>query len=476
MHPADLDRGGVLRALRIAGVTILVVLAIALLAIGGLWTFAQTDRGGEIIRRIAVEKVNARIAGQLGGRTAAVRRRSAHAGRRGAARSGGGRGGAGGRRRCDVFILGAAAPARRRAAARDPASRAAARPRRARIRRVESGAGARAGATVEGATIGGSGAERGRPEHRRRSARAGGERRSAHRPLVRARVHVGAIALEGSAHYDGRAQALQTDLRLATEAGRVDAQGAVDLARLRAAPSGFAVRVRELDLAKLMRDTPVTAIDLDVNTRGEHLDADLRASAPGATVSGHGALDEGRVEARAGIEATDLAATARSLARCHLAPPIVLAGRGRIDVALSGPLARPSLRVAGRVPQLTVEHNTRPRADGERDAPAPRRADRDRSRSRGHLRAPRRPRAARARRHGARQGAAHPGRPPDRRALSHRPGGRRAPALALVDGAERAHVALPGGDLVAGAADPDRASGRARRRSPASTCAPVVSG
>ena len=54
-----------MRALRIAGVTILVVLAIALLAIGGLWTFAQTDRGGEIIRRIAVEKVDAQIAGQL---------------------------------------------------------------------------------------------------------------------------------------------------------------------------------------------------------------------------------------------------------------------------------------------------------------------------------------------------------------------------------------------------------------------------
>ena len=106
-----------------------------------------------------------------------------------------------------------------------------------------------------------------------------------------------------------------------------------------------------------MRDAPVTAIDLDVNTRGEHLDADLHASAPGATVNGHGALDEGRLEARAGIEATDLAATARSLARSHLAPPLALAGQGRIDVALSGPLARPSLRIAGRVPQLTVEHN-----------------------------------------------------------------------------------------------------------------------
>ncbi len=346
-----------MRALRIAGVTILVVLAIALLAIGGLWTFAQTDRGGEIIRRIAVEKVDAQIAGQL-----AVER----------LRFGGDR------LTLDGVVL------------RDPEGAEVARVdgidltfspwallrrhvdlRRLEIRRPELrlvlGERASDASNLARALAPAQPSKAHPPEA---SPQGGGGPNiivdlralavSGGTLSIRSsapEVHVAAIALEGSAHYDGRAQRLQTDLRLTTEAGRVDAQGAVDLGKLRAPAPGLAVRIRQLDLAKLMRDTPVTAIDLDVNTRGEHLDADLRASAPGATVNGHGALDEGRLEARARIEATDLAATARSLARCHLAPPLVLAGQGRIDLELSGPLARPSLRVAGRVPQLTIEHN-----------------------------------------------------------------------------------------------------------------------
>jgi translocation and assembly module TamB len=347
-----------LKVLRVAGVTILVVLAIALLAIGGLWTFAQTDRGGEIIRRIAVEKVDARIAGRL-----AVER----------LRFGGDR------LTLEGVVL------------RDPDGAQVARVgsidltfsvwallrrhvdvRRLEIRRPElrlvlddqGSDGSNLARTLAPAQpsneqpAGQTAPTAGGPnivvDLRALTVSGGSFSVRSSAPEIR----VGTIALEGSAHYDGRAQGLQTDLRLTTEAGRVDAQGAIDLARLRAPPSGFAVRVRQLDLAKLMRDTPVTAIDLDVNSRGEHLDADLRASAPGATVNGHGALDEGRVEARARIEATDLAATAGSLARCHLAPPVVMAGQGRIDVTLSGPLARPSVRVAGRVPQLTVAHNS----------------------------------------------------------------------------------------------------------------------
>jgi translocation and assembly module TamB len=358
MHPADLDRGGVLKTMRIAGATILVVLAIALLAIGGLWTFAQTDRGGQIIRRIAVEKVNARIAGHV-----AIDR----------LRFGGNR------LTLEGVVL------------RDPEGVEVARVasvdltfypwallrrhadvRRLEIRRPELrlvlGGHESDESNLARALAPAQPSEPQRPDAApqaagglnvvvdlRALAVSGGAftlRSSA------PEIHVGAIDLEGSARYEGRTQSLQTDLQLVTDGGRVDAQGAIDLARLRAPPSGLAVRVRDLDLAKLMRDTPVTAIDLDVNTREEHLDADLRASAPGAKISGHGAVDGGRVEARAGIEATDLGATARSLARCHLAPPIVLAGQGRIDVALSGPLTRPSLRVAGRVPRLTVEHNT----------------------------------------------------------------------------------------------------------------------
>ena len=317
-----------MRALRIAGVTILVVLAIALLAIGGLWTFAQTDRGGEIIRRIAVSKVDARIAGQL-----AVDR----------LRFGGDR----------ITLEGVVL--------RDPEGVQVARVdrvdltfspwallrRHVDVRRLE----------IRRPELRLVLPERGADASNLARALAPAQPSKAQPPAATARetpgpnivvdlhalavsggtltvrssapeVHVGAIDLDGSARYDGRAEALQTDLRLVTEAGRVDAQGAIDLAKLRAPPSGFAVRVRDLDLAKLMRDTPVTAIDLDLNTRSEHADANLRARAPGAAVNGHGTLDEGRLEARARIEASDLTATARSLARCHLAPPVVLAGQG----------------------------------------------------------------------------------------------------------------------------------------------------
>jgi translocation and assembly module TamB len=345
-----------LRALRIAGVTILVVLAVALLAIGGLWTFAQSDRGGELIRRNVVSKLNAQIAGQL-----AVER----------LRFGGDR------LTLDGVVL------------RDPEGVEVARVgsvdltfsvwallrrhvnvRRLEIRRPElrlvlgergSQASNLARALAQPAKVQPPPAATpttGGPnivvELHALTVSGGTFSLRSSAP----ELHVGGIDLQGSARYDGRAEALQTDLKLVTEGGRVDAQGAIDLVRLRAPPAGLAVRVRDLDLAKMMRDTPVTAIDLDLDTRGEHLDADLRASAPGATVNGHGALDAGQVEARARIEASDLAATARSLARCHLAPPIILTGQGRIDVAISGPLARPSLRVAGRVPQLTVAHNT----------------------------------------------------------------------------------------------------------------------
>ena len=243
VHPADLHRGGVLKALRIAGATILVVLAIALLAIGGLWTFAQTDRGGQIIRRIAVEKVNAQHRRAAGGRSAAVRRQSAHPGGRRAARSGGGRGGAGRQPRCDVLPRGRSCAGTSTCggwrSAVPSCGSSSTRPSDDPTRRIWRGRSRRRN-------------RRRRNGRRPRRAAAGGPNvvvdlralavsggaftvRSSAPP-----IHVGAIALEGSAHYDGRAQSLQTDLQLATEAGRVDAQGAIDLGQ--AAGGAFGAR------------------------------------------------------------------------------------------------------------------------------------------------------------------------------------------------------------------------------------------
>lgn len=340
--------------LRIAGLTIFVVLAVLLLAVGGLWTLAGTDWGGDVIRRIAVAQIDRRIAGQV-----AV----------GRLRFGGDR-----LTLQSVVLRDPEGTAVASVGAVDlefsfwPLLRRRLEVRRLEIRRPEL----RLTLDERGSNL----ARVFAPAHpappRAAAAPAAAEPGpdlvvdlqawsvSGGALTVRSgapEIHVAAIDAQGSARYEGRRAALRADLGVVTEAGRLDAHGDVDLARGRPGPDGLTVRVRALDLAALMRDLPATDLALDVHARADGATADLDARAPGATVRGHGALDDGRLDARLRIEASDLAATARSLARCHLAPPIVLAGRGRIDVALAGPVARPSLRVAARIPQLTVGHD-----------------------------------------------------------------------------------------------------------------------
>jgi translocation and assembly module TamB len=337
--------------LRVVGLTVFAVLALVCLTVGGLWTFAETAPGGEVIRRLATAQINRRIAGQV-----AV----------GRLRFGGDRltlddvvvrdpaGVAVGsigtvdvefspwallRRRIEVRRISLRRPELRLAldARGSNLGRAfaPAHPAPARPAAPPTGSAAGPNLVVDVAALSVSGGaltvRPGAPE-----------------------VHVAAIDADGSARYDGRAGALRADLRVVTEAGRVEVHGDLDLSRGRPGPAGLAAHAREIDLGALMRDLPTTNLALDLQARGDQVTADLDAAAPGATVRGRGSLDAGQVEARLRIEADDLAATGRSLARCHLAPPLVLAGHGRIDVAVSGPRDRPSLRVAGRIPRLQV--------------------------------------------------------------------------------------------------------------------------
>ena len=53
------------RATRVAGKVAFAVVAVVFLAIGGLWTFAQSACGGDLIRRLAIREVNAKIAGDV---------------------------------------------------------------------------------------------------------------------------------------------------------------------------------------------------------------------------------------------------------------------------------------------------------------------------------------------------------------------------------------------------------------------------
>jgi translocation and assembly module TamB len=339
---------------RIAGLTIFVALAVVLLAVGGLWMLAQTDWGGDVIRRIAVAQIDRRIAGQV-----AV----------GRLRFGG-----------DRLIL-------ENVVLRDPEGIAVARVRtvdvqfsvwrllrrRVEVRRLElRRPELRLVLDAHGSNL----ARVFAPAHPTPSPAAPTPAAGGPGPdvvveletlsvsdgalTVRSQapeIHLAAIDAEGSARYEGQRAALRADLDVVTEGGRIDAHGDVDLARGRPGPGGLTVGVRSLDLGALMRDMPTTDLALDLDARADGATADLDARAPGVVVRGHGTLEGDKLEARLRIEAGDLAATARSLVRSHLAPPMVLAGRGRIDVVLRGPLARPAVRVAAQIPQLTIGHD-----------------------------------------------------------------------------------------------------------------------
>src|SRR3954471_23101238 len=54
-----------LKVLRIAGKTAVVVLAVIVLLVGVTWSFLQTRRGGELVRRVALPRLNATLAGTI---------------------------------------------------------------------------------------------------------------------------------------------------------------------------------------------------------------------------------------------------------------------------------------------------------------------------------------------------------------------------------------------------------------------------
>jgi autotransporter translocation and assembly factor TamB len=187
------------------------------------------------------------------------------------------------------------------------------------------------------------------------------------------------------------------DLDLATDArgAHLVASGSVDLTTLRARDPGLVVRGEGIVLSDLLAAAPsshfgfvlrvegggATLPELDgrVTLRvpegeidgqtlgpiafslqaaaGAYKLADLQAAFPGVAITGEASATNARVDGRLRVEARDLAATVRSLAPPRGPPPLGLAGKGRIDVAVSGPLARPALRVAARFPSLRLDDN-----------------------------------------------------------------------------------------------------------------------
>ncbi len=204
-------------------------------------------------------------------------------------------------------------------------------------------------------------------------------------------VHVAALAVEGSAHYDAGQSRVAVDLSVDARGGHLDARGEVDLLQMRALGPGLAIHARDLDFSQLVEGAPTSSLAFDLSARGGGHDlpsldgaldfalpagrvaghtvgpvrfsaraarglytvADLRAVLPGVEIIANGTAAAAAVDLRARIDASDLAAIAQSLAPWGIEVP-ALAGHGSLDLVLGGRLDAPSVRVTGDVPRLRV--------------------------------------------------------------------------------------------------------------------------
>jgi translocation and assembly module TamB len=341
------------RARRVAGKVAFAVLAIVFLAIGGLWTFAQSTRGGDLIRRVALRQVNANLAGRLtierlrfGGNRlwlAGVVLKDPDGGL--VARVG------------DLDLRFATLALLQGRFQIDelridrPELRLVTGPRGSNLSRaVASRQPTTAPAVPPAPKLAATGP--GFVIDLRHLAVIEGDLsvRSGAPP-----IHVRALAVDGSARYETGSQRVRTDLRVAAVGARIEARGGLDLGALRAAEDGFVLRVHDVNLADLVRDTPQSSVAINVDAYGSNAALDVRVTSPGLVVKGHATTDGTHVDAKLGIDASDLAAMARSLARCHLAPPLQLAGAGTVDVAVKGIIRHPEVKIAARVPRLTYQ-------------------------------------------------------------------------------------------------------------------------
>ncbi|MES1209751.1 MAG: hypothetical protein ABUS79_27775, partial [Pseudomonadota bacterium] len=256
-----------------AGKVAFAVLAVVFLAIGGLWIFAQSARGGDLIRRLAMREVNAKIAGRLSIDQL---------------RFGGNRLGLGGvvlkdpdggvvARVGDLDLRFATLALLHGRFQIDelridrPELRLLAGPRGSNLSRAVAGrqpapapakpAPPKLGATGPGFVI----------DLRHLTVHDGDiSMRSGAPP-----IHVQALAIDGSARYETGSQHVRTDLRVAAVGARIEARGGLDLGAMRASQDGFSLRVRDVNLADLMRDTPQSSVAIDVDAYGSNAALDL---------------------------------------------------------------------------------------------------------------------------------------------------------------------------------------------------------
>ncbi len=341
------------RAARVTGKVLFAVLAVVFLAIGGLWTFAESARGGDLIRRLALRQVNGAIAGDL-----AIDRLRFGGDRlslsgvvlRDPAGGVVARVGAVDLRFAPLALLGGTLRIDRLQIDR-PDLRVISGPDSSNLSRALASRHPSRAAPAKPAPPSRSTGPGFVVDLRRLAVRGGNLSLHAGAPPV----HVRSLNVDGSVRYETGTERVRTDLRVVAVGARFEARGGLELGARRAAQDGFALRVHDVNLADLMRDAPQSDLALNLDAFGTNAAVDLKARSPGLIAKGHASTDGVHVDAHLGVNATDLDATARSLARCHLAPPLELAGAGTVDVAASGTLAHPKVTLAARVPQLVYQ-------------------------------------------------------------------------------------------------------------------------
>jgi translocation and assembly module TamB len=387
------------------GVVVLAVIGSVALLIGGVWTFLQTRWGGEVLRKVVVTQANRRLAGQLaigrlafGGDRLALERVSL-------------RDPEGTpvariarvdvtfsplallRRHLDIGALVIDRPELTLAAddrglnlARAVAPRTA--PRATAEKKRQAPAADEDGSLAIDV---------------RRLVLTGG--RIDYRSDGEARAHLRALSVRGS--FRQARDLLAADAAIDAQGGHLDLRASLDPAHHRTRGDGVTIRARGIDAAALLEGAPASDLGFQLRAhgggtelaaldgaldfylppgkldggavgpigitvrgrRGRYDLAHMLAVLPGVRATGNGTIDrvgdrEGRgekpredLDVHVRVEATDLGALARALTGHDRKPPIALAGNGRVDVALGGTLAAPSVRVAAQVPFLAVGAN-----------------------------------------------------------------------------------------------------------------------
>jgi len=302
---------------RIGAKVVLIALAAVALIVGVAWSFLQTRRGGELVRRLALPRVNAAIAGEIRlGRFAfggdrltfddvVVTDPEGRPALRVA--------------RIDISFSPLALLRRhvdvKRIDVRRPELALIQEPRGLNLARALAPrrSAAANGATSEPEAAPGRGGlavdvralrvNDGVIDYR---APADGDGDSGH-------VNITELAVRGAARF--AAGRLEADARISVHGGRADLRGGYDL----------------------------------VDRRGQ---GEAHASIRGVAIAVDARIDGDAVGGHASVDATDLAAAARGLAHDFDLPRLAMAGEGRLDVTLGGTTAAPSLRVSARFAEI----------------------------------------------------------------------------------------------------------------------------